>query len=106
MSCRSGGKLTLETSNADLEEPYASQADVTPGQYVMLALTDTGSGMPPDVLAKAFDPFFTTKEPGRGTGLGLSMVFGYVKQSGGHVRIYSEVGIGTTVKIFPAAQQS
>jgi PAS domain S-box-containing protein len=95
-----GGKLTLETSNADLEEPYASQVDVAPGQYVMLALSDTGTGMPPEVLAKAFDPFFTTKEPGRGTGLGLSMVFGYVKQSGGHVRIYSEVGLGTTVKIF------
>ncbi|MBL8629038.1 MAG: response regulator [Rhodospirillaceae bacterium] len=95
-----GGKLTLETSNTDLDESYAKQADIAPGQYVMVALTDTGTGMPPDVLAKAFDPFFTTKEPGRGTGLGLSMVFGYVKQSGGHVRIYSEVGIGTTVKIF------
>jgi PAS domain S-box-containing protein len=95
-----GGKLTLEVSNADLDEGYVQQADIASGQYVLLALTDTGTGMPPHVLAKAFDPFFTTKEPGRGTGLGLSMVFGYVKQSGGHVRIYSEVGIGTTVKIF------
>ncbi len=95
-----GGKLTLEVSNADLNDDYAQQADIPSGQYVLLALTDTGTGMPASVLAKAFDPFFTTKEPGRGTGLGLSMVFGYVKQSGGHVRIYSEVGIGTTVKIF------
>ncbi len=95
-----GGKLTIETVNAHIAEDYAREHDVKPGQYVMIAVTDTGSGMPPDVVAKAFDPFFTTKAVGKGSGLGLSQVFGFVRQSGGHVKIYSEVGHGTTVKIY------
>ncbi len=95
------GKLTIEASNAVLDERYASShADLTPGQYVMLAVSDTGAGMPPEIVEKAFNPFFTTKEPGSGTGLGLSMVYGLVKQSGGHINIYSEVGLGTTVRIY------
>jgi nitrogen-specific signal transduction histidine kinase/CheY-like chemotaxis protein len=95
------GKLTIESANAYLDEDYArANIDVALGQYVMVAITDTGSGMPPDVKAKAFDPFFTTKEVGKGTGLGLSHVHGFVKQSGGHVAIYSEVGHGTTVKLY------
>jgi PAS domain S-box-containing protein len=97
----SGGKLTIEAGNVYFDEEYAAkQAEVLPGQYVMLAVTDNGSGMPPSVLAKAFDPFFTTKDIGQGTGLGLSQVYGFVKQSRGHVKIYSEVGEGTTVKLY------
>ncbi|MDP6565378.1 MAG: PAS-domain containing protein [Alphaproteobacteria bacterium] len=96
-----GGRLTIETSNARLDDAYAAaQADVAPGQYVLLAISDTGSGMPPEVIAQAFDPFFSTKDAGRGSGLGLSMIYGFVKQSGGHARIYSEVGEGTTMKIY------
>jgi PAS domain S-box-containing protein len=96
-----GGRLTIETANTRLDAAYAATAeDVSPGDYVMIAVSDTGSGMPPDVLAKAFDPFFTTKPIGEGTGLGLSMIYGFIKQSAGHVRIYSEVGHGTTIKMF------
>ncbi len=95
-----GGKLTIETANAHIDDVYAAEYAIAPGQYVLIAVTDTGSGMTPEVMAKAFDPFFTTKPVGKGTGLGLSQVFGFIRQSGGHVKIYSEVGVGTTVKIY------
>ena len=96
-----GGRLTIGCSTADLSDiDAAQQADVTPGSYVVITLADTGCGMPPETLAKAFEPFFTTKEIGQGTGLGLSMVYGFAKQSNGHIRIYSEVGHGTTVRLY------
>jgi PAS domain S-box-containing protein len=98
---RGVGKLTIEVGNASLDDAYArAHAEVTAGQYVMLAVSDTGEGMTPEVLAQAFEPFFSTKPEGKGSGLGLSMVYGFVKQSGGHVKIYSEPGHGTTVKMY------
>jgi signal transduction histidine kinase len=97
-----GGRLTIETSNAYLDDAYARRfgGEVRAGQYIAVSVTDTGTGMPPEVIAKAFDPFFTTKPTGQGTGLGLSMVYGFVKQSEGHVSIYSEMGQGTTFRLY------
>ncbi len=96
-----GGKLTIETANERLDETYVAQfSDVEAGDYAMVAVSDTGTGIPKDLVAKVFQPFFTTKDVGKGSGLGLSMVYGFVKQSGGHIRIYSEEGHGTSVKIY------
>ena len=96
-----GGKLTIETGNAYLDEAYCAQnPEVRPGQFALIAVTDTGVGMSADVAARVFDPFFTTKPTGKGTGLGLSQVYGFVKQSSGHIKIYSEPGSGTTVKVY------
>ena len=98
---RDGGRLTIETANVRLDETALADAErIAAGDYVMLGVSDTGAGIAPEFLDKVFEPFFTTKETGKGSGLGLSMVYGFVKQSGGHVRIYSEVGLGTTVKIY------
>jgi signal transduction histidine kinase len=107
-----GGKLTLETANCHIDDNYARQYSIAPGQYVLVAVSDTGVGMAPEVLAKAFEPFFTTKGVGRGTGLGLAQVHGFIKQSGGHIKIYSELGHGTTIKMYlprlynPASEES
>jgi signal transduction histidine kinase len=96
-----GGKLTLETKNAVLDENYArANSEVRPGNYVMLAVSDTGQGIPSNLIEKVFEPFFTTKDAGKGSGLGLSMVYGFVKQSDGHINIYSEEGHGTTVRLY------
>ena len=96
-----GGCLTVETANCHLDDRYARlHPGIPAGQYVLIAVTDTGTGMSTDILEKAFDPFFTTKDAAKGTGLGLSQVYGFVKQSGGHVKIYSEIGQGSTVKIY------
>lgn len=96
-----GGRLTIETANAILDDAYAdANTEVTAGQYVMVSVTDTGSGMTKTVMERAFEPFFTTKGAAKGSGLGLSMIYGFVKQSGGHAKIYSEPGEGTSVKLY------
>mgnify|MGYP001343299391 CR=1 FL=1 len=96
-----GGKLTIEVANAHLDADYAAQnAELAPGDYVSIAVTDTGTGMSPEVVERAFEPFFTTKSEGKGTGLGLPMIYGFAKQSGGHLKIYSEIGHGTTVRLY------
>jgi CheY-like chemotaxis protein len=96
-----GGMLAIETQPAYLDEAYCAQyPEVMPGHYIMVAVSDTGTGIPADLIEKVFQPFFTTKEPGKGSGLGLSMVYGFIKQSGGHIQIYSEMGHGTSIKMY------
>src|SRR5262249_10489145 len=98
---KQGGKLTIETSNAFIDEDYCrANPEVRSGQYVLVAVTDNGAGMTQEVVDRAFEPFFSTKSAGQGTGLGLSQVYGFIKQSGGHIKIYSELGHVTTVKIY------
>ncbi|WP_119167161.1 PAS domain S-box protein [Algihabitans albus] len=100
-----GGRLTIETEHVHLDDDYASrESEVAPGDYVVLSVTDNGDGIPADEIDKVFEPFFTTKDVGKGSGLGLSMVYGFIKQSGGHVRVYSEVGVGTTVRLYLPVQ--
>ncbi len=95
-----GGRITIETANKWLDDAASRERDLEPGQYISICVTDTGTGMTPEVISRAFDPFFTTKPMGEGTGLGLSMIYGFARQSGGHVRIYSELGMGTTMCIY------
>jgi CheY-like chemotaxis protein len=96
-----GGRITVETRNAELDDDYAADnTEISPGSYIMVAVSDNGAGMAPDIAAHAFEPFFTTKEVGKGSGLGLSQVYGFAKSAGGHVKIYSETGVGTTVKLY------
>jgi CheY-like chemotaxis protein len=95
-----GGRLTIEASNARLDSAYATSHEVKEGQYVLIAVSDDGTGIPADLIDEVFTPFFTTKDKGKGSGLGLSMVFGFVKQSGGHIKVYSEPGQGTTMKVY------
>ena len=96
----SGGRLTIETANKWLDDRHARERDLAAGQYISICVTDTGSGMSPEIIERIFEPFFTTKPIGQGTGLGLSMIHGFVRQSGGQIRVYSEPGLGTTMCLY------